>query len=56
MHANNTHFTGGDLTDDGVRERLHDLADAVVAFARAVPRGAAGPAAPDIPRRSLREG
>ncbi|WP_226367731.1 NADPH-dependent FMN reductase [Pseudonocardia sp. ICBG162] len=56
VYANNTHFTGGDLTDDGVRERLHDLADAVVAFAQAVPRGAAGPAAPDIPRRSLREG
>ena len=54
VYANNTHFSGGELTDDGVRGRLHDLADAVVTFARHMPT-VAGPAAPDIPRRSAAE-
>ncbi|ALE79294.1 NADPH-dependent FMN reductase [Pseudonocardia sp. AL041005-10] len=56
VYANNTHFDGGVLVDDGVRDRLDALADAVVTFARRMPRDAAGAAAPDIPRRSLREG
>ncbi|MCD2190568.1 NADPH-dependent FMN reductase [Actinomycetospora soli] len=54
VYANNTHFADGELADDGVRGRLHDLADAVVTFARHMP-AVAGAAAPDIPRRSAAE-
>ena len=52
VYANNTHFSAGELVDDGVRDRLHELADAVVEFARRMPRGLAGAAGPSIPRRS----
>ncbi|MFP5069544.1 NADPH-dependent FMN reductase [Pseudonocardia nantongensis] len=55
VYANNTHFSAGELVDDGVRARLVDLADTVVTFARRMPRGAAGAAAPDIPRKSAGE-
>lgn len=55
VYANNTHFAGGELVDPGVRDRLRELADATVTFARRMPRAAAGAAAPDIPRRSLRD-
>ncbi|ALE72022.1 NADPH-dependent FMN reductase [Pseudonocardia sp. EC080610-09] len=55
VYANNTHFAGGELTDDGVRDRLAELADTVVTFARRMPRDAAGATGPDIPRRSLRD-
>ena len=54
VYANNTHFTGGELTDEGVRQRLDDLADTVVTFARHMPR-VAGPAAPEIRRQSADE-
>ncbi|MCD2195243.1 NAD(P)H-dependent oxidoreductase [Actinomycetospora endophytica] len=54
VYANNTHFSEGELVDDGVRARLRDLADAVVGFARGMPAGA-GAAAPDIPRKSATE-
>lgn len=54
VYANNDHFSAGELVDDGVRQRLHDLADAVVAFAVAMPR-TAGAAAPDIPRKRAGE-
>lgn len=55
VYANNTHFAEGELTDDGVRERLTQLADTLVTFARRMPRDAAGAAGPEIPRQSLRE-
>lgn len=55
VYANNTHFSDGELVDDGVRGRLHELADAVVAFARRMPAEVAGAAAPEIPRKSASE-
>jgi FMN reductase len=54
VYATNGHFSAGELIDDGVRGRLHDLADAVVAFAAAMPR-TAGAAAPEIPRKRADE-
>lgn len=51
VYANNTHFSAGELVDDGVRSRLHQLADTVVAFARSG-LGLAGAAPPEIPRKS----
>ncbi|SFO10308.1 FMN reductase [Pseudonocardia ammonioxydans] len=55
VYANNTHFSAGTLVDDGVRSRLHELADAVVTFARRMPRDAAGATAPEIPRKAAAE-
>ena len=54
VYANNTHFSSGALVDDGIRDRLGDLADAVVAFAQRS-SGAAGPASPSIPRKAAGE-
>lgn len=54
VYANNTHFSAGRLIDQGVRDALHALADAVVTFARHMPT-VAGAAAPDIPRKSAGE-
>jgi hypothetical protein len=54
VYANNTHFSSGELVDRDVRDRLHDLADTVVTFARHMPT-LAGAAAPDIPRKSAEE-
>ena len=54
VYANNTHFSAGELVDEGVRGRLHELADTVVSFAARMPR-VAGAAAPDIPRKSAQE-
>lgn len=54
VYANNTHFSSGELVDRDVRDRLHDLADTVVTFARHMPT-LAGAASPDIPRKSAGE-
>ena len=54
VYANNTHFSSGELVDQDVRDRLHDLADTVVTFARHMPTLASA-AAPDIPRKSAEE-
>ncbi len=57
VYANNEHYSGADLVDEAILERLRDLAMAVVEFANHVPgRNLAGPAKPTIPRRSLAEG
>ena len=53
--ANNTHWSGGELTDDDLRRQLEQLGESVVEFADRVPRGLVGATAPDIPRRSLAE-
>jgi FMN reductase len=53
VYANNGHFSGGRLTDDGIRARLEQLAEAVVTFAERMPAGLVGAAGPEIPRRSL---
>lgn len=55
VYASNAHFSAGELVDDGVRDRLGELADAVVTFARRMPRAAAGAAAPEIPRKAAGE-
>ncbi len=54
VYANNEHFSEADLVDDGILERLRDLALAVVGFANHVPgRDLVGAEKPSIPRRSL---
>lgn len=55
VYANNGHYAAGDLVDDGVRRRLHQLADAVVEFARRMPRSLVGADRPEIPRKSLND-
>lgn len=55
VYANNTHYAGGELVDEGVRTRLAQLGEAVVAFAERVPNGLVGASGPEIPRRSLAE-
>jgi FMN reductase len=54
VYANNTHFSEGELVDEGVRARLHELTDTVVAFARRMPR-IAGATGPEIPRKAAAE-
>jgi FMN reductase len=57
VYVNNEHYSGGDLVDEGILERLRDLAVAVVEFATRLPgRNLTGPAKPSIPRRSLAQG
>ncbi|MBA2638317.1 MAG: NAD(P)H-dependent oxidoreductase [Solirubrobacterales bacterium] len=57
VYANNSHYADGELIDEGILERLRDLAVAVVEFAIQLPgRSLIGPAKPSIPRRSLVEG
>lgn len=53
VYANNGHFSGGRLTDNGIRARLEQLAEAVVTFAERMPVGVVGAAGPEIPRRPL---
>lgn len=52
-YLHNAHFAGGKLVDEDMISRLHQLADAVVEFARRVPRGMVGAARPVIRRQSL---
>jgi NAD(P)H-dependent FMN reductase len=55
VYANNDHYSDDALIDEGVIERLDELAQAVVEFARRVPRELVGARPPHIPRRALAE-
>jgi MsuE subfamily FMN reductase len=55
VYANNDHYSDDALTDEGVIERLDELARAVVEFAERVPRELVGARPPHIPRRALAE-
>jgi FMN reductase len=53
VYANNDHYSDDALVDEGVLERLDELARAVVEFAGRVPRTLVGARPPHIPRRAL---
>jgi MsuE subfamily FMN reductase len=53
VYMHNAHFAAGKLVDDGMTERLCQLADAVVEFGQYVPRGIVGAGRPTITRQSL---
>jgi FMN reductase len=53
VYANNDHYSDVALTDEGVIERLDELARAVIEFAERVPRELVGARPPHIPRRAL---
>jgi FMN reductase len=55
VYANNDHYSDDALTDEGIIERLDELARAVVEFAKRVPRDLVGARLPHIPRRALAE-
>ncbi|MEA2384027.1 MAG: reductase [Solirubrobacteraceae bacterium] len=55
VYANNDHYSDDALSDEGVIERLDELARAVVEFAERVPRELVGARPPHIPRRALAE-
>jgi FMN reductase len=51
VYANNEHYSNGTLVDEGVLDRLRQLAEAVVRFADQVPRDLLGARQPEIPRQ-----
>ena len=53
VYAHNEHYANGELVDEGVADRLRQLAEAVVRFAEEVPRTLVGAAPPSITRQSL---
>jgi FMN reductase len=54
VYVNDTHFVAGELVDEGIIERLAQLADAVVGLGRRIPAGMfLGADKPVIVRRSL---
>jgi MsuE subfamily FMN reductase len=53
VYAHNEHYSNGDLVDEGIQDRLRQLAEAVVRFADEVPRNLVGGAPPSITRQSL---
>jgi MsuE subfamily FMN reductase len=55
VYANNDHYSDDALSDEGIIERLDELARAVVEFAERVPRELVGARPPHIPRRALAE-
>lgn len=55
VYVHNEHFAAGQLVDEGIIERLLQLADAVVGLSRFVPMGALGADRPTIIRKSLAE-
>ncbi|MBW0101833.1 NADPH-dependent FMN reductase [Pseudonocardia sp. KRD291] len=55
VYANNGHFAGGELVDDGIREQLRRLSATVVEFAARMPRELVGTDYPKIPRKSLND-
>ncbi|MFC5997049.1 NADPH-dependent FMN reductase [Pseudonocardia hispaniensis] len=55
VYLNNDHFAAGRLADPGIIDRLAQLVDAVVEFARRVPRTVVGADRPTITRKTLAE-
>lgn len=53
VYANNGHYSESALADEGIRERLQQLARSVVEFAGLVSPALIGADPPSIPRRSL---
>lgn len=53
VYANNDHYSDVALTDEGIIDRLDELARAVIDFAERVPRELVGARPPHIPRRAL---
>lgn len=53
VYAHNEHFHNKQLTDVTIKDRLKELADALVDLTRSINRTSSGPEHPLIPRKSL---
>lgn len=53
VYLHNGHFSGGALVDEGILERLRQLAESVVVLSRSIPRTGVGADRPSITRKSL---
>ncbi|QGH33010.1 NAD(P)H-dependent oxidoreductase [Gracilibacillus salitolerans] len=53
VYAHNDHFQNKQLTDEGIKQRLHELSDSVVTLSKSLDSKVIGAEQPVIPRQSL---